>query len=37
VLALLPPSRLHAALVYLKQAQAEQQAREAGHEDIDLS
>jgi hypothetical protein len=31
VLALLPPSRLHAALVYLQQAQAEQQAQDAGH------
>jgi hypothetical protein len=37
VLALLPPSRLHAALVYLQQAQAEQQAQEAGHEEPDLS
>ena len=31
VLALLPPSRLHAALVYLQRAQAEQQAQDAGH------
>jgi hypothetical protein len=37
VLALLPPSRLHAALVYLQRAQAEQQAQETGHEEPDLS
>jgi hypothetical protein len=37
VLALLPPSRLHAALIYLQQTQAEQQAQEAGHERLDLS
>ena len=34
VLALLPPSRLHAALIYLQQAQAEQQAQKAGHKNV---